>query len=94
MSPGLLDLLIFSREAGNPVFGAVVRRSMVHVLCGMPVKDKANYCGDLPGSPVVMTSSTSAGSVGLIPGWRAKISHASWPKKSKYKNLATLFRWC
>ena len=68
MSPSLLDLLLVSRDAGNPVFGAVVRRSMVHVLCGMPIEDKANYHGDLPGSPVVMTSSSSAGSVGLIPG--------------------------
>ena len=40
---------------------------MVHVLCGMPVENKADYRGDLPGSPVVMTSSSSAGSVHLIP---------------------------
>lgn len=61
MSPSLLDLLLVSR-AGNPVFGAVVlRRSMVHVLCGMPIEDKANYHGDLLWKSVVMASSSSAG---------------------------------
>ena len=36
--------------------------------------------GDFPGSPVVKTSPSSAGGAGSIPGWGAKISHASWPK--------------
>ena len=35
--------------------------------------------------PVVKTSPSSAGGVGLIPGWEAKIPHASWQKK-KTKN--------
>ena len=33
------------------------------------------------GCPVVKTLPSSAESVGLIPGWGAKILHASWPKK-------------
>ena len=36
--------------------------------------------------PVVKTSPSSAGGVGLIPGWEAKIPHASWQKKKKKKN--------
>ena len=39
---------------------------------------------DFPGGPVVKTSSSDAGSVGLIPGWGAKIQHASWSKKPKH----------
>ena len=41
---------------------------------------------DFPGGPVVRTSPSNAGGVGLIPGGRAKIPHASWPKKRKEKN--------
>ena len=35
---------------------------------------------DFPGSPVVKTSPSSAGCVGLIPSQEAKIPHASQPK--------------
>ena len=35
---------------------------------------------DFPGGPVVKTSPSSAGGVGSIPSWGAKIPHASWPK--------------
>ena len=44
-----------------------------------------NYCQfcHFPGGPVVTTSSSNAGGAGLIPGWGAKIPHASWPI---YKN--------
>ena len=45
---------------------------------------------DFPGTPVVKTSSSIAGGVGLIPGWGAKIPHASWPKTKKYKTEAIL----
>ena len=41
---------------------------------------------DFPGGPVVKTSLSSRGVVGLIPGWGAKIAHASWPKKQKTRN--------
>ena len=42
--------------------------------------------GDFPGGPVVGTSPSSAGSVGLIPGWGAKIPHAaSRPKNQNIK---------
>ena len=34
-----------------------------------------------PGGPVVKTSSSKAGGVGLIPGQGAKNPRASWPKK-------------
>ena len=40
---------------------------------------------DFPGGPEVETLPFNAGSVGSIPGWRAKIPHASRPKKPKHK---------
>ena len=39
----------------------------------------------LPWGPVVKTSPSSAGGVGLIPGWGAKIPHASWSKNQKHE---------
>ena len=38
---------------------------------------------DFPGSPVVKTSPSNAEGAGSIPGQRAKIPHALWPKKQK-----------
>ena len=50
-----------------------------------------------PSSPVVKTSSSISGGMGLIPGWGAKIPHASWPKKSDKSNIVTnsikTFKW-
>lgn len=48
----------------------------------MPIVEKITYPiksngRNFPGGPVVMTSSSSVGDVGLIPGQGAKISHAS-----------------
>ena len=40
---------------------------------------------DFPGGPVVKTSPSSAGGACLIPGWGAKILHASWPKNQNIK---------
>ena len=40
---------------------------------------------DFPGGPVVKTLPSNAGDVGLIPGLRAKILHASWPKSQNIK---------
>ena len=41
--------------------------------------------GDFPGGPVVGTSPSNAGGVGLIPGQGAKIPHASTPKSQNIK---------
>ena len=41
-----------------------------------------SYLGDFPGGPVVKTSPSNAGS---IPGWGARIPHASWPKSQNIK---------
>ena len=38
------------------------------------------YGWDFPGGPVVEILPFSTRGVGLIPGWRAKIPHVSWPK--------------
>ena len=40
---------------------------------------------DFPGSPVVKTSPSNAGGAGSIPGWGAKIPHASRPKNQNKK---------
>ena len=40
---------------------------------------------DFPGGPVVKTSPSNAGGVGLIPGPGAKIPHASWPQNQTIK---------
>ena len=42
---------------------------------------------DFPGGPVVKTSPSNTGAVGSIPGWGAKISHAS-----RQLNLSTATR--
>ena len=40
---------------------------------------------DFPGGPVVQTLPSNAGGAGSIPGWGAKIPHASWPKNQNIK---------
>ena len=47
-----------------------------------------------PGSPVVKTLPSNAGISGSIPGWEAKIPHASWLKHQKHKNRSnTVANW-
>ena len=48
---------------------------------------KMSSVWNFPGSPVVKTSPSDAEDTGLIPGERAKIPRASWPK---HKTEATL----
>ena len=40
---------------------------------------------DLPGGTAIKTLSSNARDVGLIPGWGARIPHASQPKKQNIK---------
>ena len=40
---------------------------------------------DFPGGPLVKTSPSSAGGVGLIPGRGAQVLHAFWPKNQNLK---------
>lgn len=40
---------------------------------------------DLSGWPVIWTTPSNAGSVGLIPGQGARIPHALWQKKQNIK---------
>ena len=39
---------------------------------------------------MVKTSPSNAGGEGSIPGWGAKIPHASWPKNQNIKKEAIL----
>ena len=43
-----------------------------------------------PGRPVIKTSPSSVGGVGLIPGWGAKILHVSGSKKQNIKNRSNM----
>ena len=48
---------------------------------GLTLPDfKTYHKWDFPGGPVVETSPSNAGGMGLMPGQGAKIPHASWPK--------------
>ena len=51
------------------------------------------FRSDFPGGPVVKTSPSNAGGEGSIPGWGAKIPHASWPKiqNIKQKQYCNIF---
>ena len=53
-----------------------------------------NRCWDFPCGPVVETSLSSTGIIGLIPGQRAKTPHSSWPKNQniKYKHYSNTFK--
>ena len=42
--------------------------------------------GDFPGGPKVKTLPSNAMGVALIPGWGARIPHASQPKQNKTKH--------
>ena len=44
---------------------------------------------DFPGSLVIKTLPSKARSIGSVPGWGAKIPHASWPKNQKKKKQKT-----
>ena len=41
---------------------------------------------DFPGGPVVKTLPPNAGDAGSIPGWEAKVPHASGPKSKTKQN--------
>ena len=41
---------------------------------------------------MVKTPPSSARGAGLMPGWEAKIPHASWPEKPKHKTEAMLWQ--
>ena len=47
--------------------------------------------GDFTDGPVVKTLPSNAGGTGLIPGQRAKTSHASQPKNIKQKPYCNKF---
>ena len=45
---------------------------------------------DFPGGPVVKNPSSSAGDVGLIPGWEIKIQHATTMEKEMATHSSVL----
>ena len=68
----LLELNIHSGQQ----FSVQVRETCFHLkVCW----------GDFAGGPVAKTSPSNAEDGGTIPGLRAKIPHASWPKKQNIK---------
>ena len=48
------------------------------------------HLGDFPGSLVVKTPPSNAEGASLIPGWRAKIPHASWPQNQNINNKSNI----
>ena len=50
---------------------------------------KATFSSNFPGSPVIATSPSNAGSVHLVSGQGAKIPHASLQKRNKRKETRT-----
>ena len=54
-----------------------------HEMLCVRVLANASNCWGFRGSPVVKTSLPDAGN--SIPGWGAKIPHASWPKIKNIK---------
>ena len=55
--------------------------SLQFALSWKYAKDKRGRCGDFFGSPVIKTSPSNEGDVGLIPDQGVKILHTLWPKK-------------
>ena len=49
------------------------------------MKERTETCWEFLGCPVVKTSPSYTGGVGLIPGQAAMIPHASWPKNQNIK---------
>ena len=96
---GNLSLLqqIFPTEESNR--GLLHCRQILYQLSyqGSPTPDEADAIITLPsslkmtrafpGGPVIKTSPSNAGDVGLIPGRGAEISHALWSKTNKQTNI-------
>ena len=49
---------------------------------------KSHLLGGFPGGPVVKTSPSNAGGIGLIHGWGANIPYALGPKNQNQKTEA------
>ena len=88
---------IFPTQGLNP--GLLHCRQILYQLSyqGSPTPDEADAIITLPsslkmtrafpGGPVIKTSPSNAGDVGLIPGRGAEISHALWSKTNKQTNI-------
>ena len=77
---------------------AVVRPQSLLLICPITLErvgrdltflERVNS-GAIPGGPVIKTSPSNAGGMGLIPGQGAKIPHVSWPEKPKHKTESIL----
>ena len=53
-------------------------------------RGQKNQKRDFPGGPIIKTSPSNTEGIGSIPGWGAKISHASRPKRATLKTV----RYC
>ena len=52
----------------------------------IPASTQTLYSWDFLSGPVVNPLPFNAGGVGSIPGWGARIPHASWPKNQNLNN--------
>ena len=67
---------------GTAVLAAYLSYHFGESWKGLTFLERVNS-GAIPGGPVIKTSPSNAGGIGLIPGQGAKIPHASWPEKPK-----------
>ena len=58
---------------------------MLSIICYRAGTFKIRQPGDFPGCPKVKTPPSDAEGASSIPGWRAKIPQASWPKDQNVK---------
>ena len=72
-----LSSLIYTKTIKGDIHRLSFMRSFRLLLIKIP------SLGDLPGGLVVKSLSSKEEDVGLIPGWGAKILHASWHKKNQ-----------
>ena len=88
---GLGHPLVHSWGEGQQKVSVLYPKACVCILSqGLPVRIPGEPYGGCPGGPVVKTSLSNPGGVGLIPGQGAKILHASWPKTPTHKTEAIL----
>ena len=75
-----------SKKSDYPGQGQLSHRAWMRGRSdGWEIDGQEEAWGDFPGSPVVKIEPSNAGGWGLIPGWGAKISHASQSKKQNIK---------
>ena len=67
-----MNELVIEHQSSSKTVDILTLR-IYHLLLAVEISNE----GDFSGSPVVKISPSNAGSVGSIPGWGTKITHAT-----------------